>query len=124
MWELSKTFSFEAAHTLGRKIDAEGSMRIHGHSYRAEVTVRGEADPSTGMVVDLGALERAISNARDGLDHHFLDEVEGLGPPTIENLSAWIWRKVAATTSGVERVTVYRDSQGDACTYRAMEENR
>jgi 6-pyruvoyl-tetrahydropterin synthase len=41
MFELSKQFWFDAAHTLNRSIDAESSRRIHGHSYRAEVTVRG-----------------------------------------------------------------------------------
>jgi 6-pyruvoyltetrahydropterin/6-carboxytetrahydropterin synthase len=43
MFELSKQFRFDAAHTLERSIDTESSRRIHGHSYRAEVTVRGKA---------------------------------------------------------------------------------
>ena len=77
MFELSKQFRFEAAHTLERAIDAEGSRRIHGHSYRAEVVIRGKADPNTGMVVDLGLFERALEVARLGLDHHFLDDVPG-----------------------------------------------
>ena len=51
MHELSKEFRFDAAHTLHRDIDAEGSRRIHGHSYRAEVTVRGRPDPATGMLI-------------------------------------------------------------------------
>jgi 6-pyruvoyltetrahydropterin/6-carboxytetrahydropterin synthase len=118
MWELSKTFRFEAAHTLDRKLNSEASRRIHGHSYRAEVTVLGDVDPVTGMVLDLGALETALSVVRDGLDHRFLDEVSDLGPPTIENLSAWIWTRLQPVAPGLTRVTVYRDSQGDACTYR------
>jgi 6-pyruvoyltetrahydropterin/6-carboxytetrahydropterin synthase len=117
MFELSKQFRFEAAHTLQRAIDPELSRRIHGHSYRAEVTVRGRADPATGMVVDLSLLEQALEEARDGLDHGFLDEMPGLGPPTMENLSAWIWCKIASSCAGLWRVTVYRDSIGEACTY-------
>src|SRR3546814_20663302 len=50
MFELSKQFRFEAAHTLHRKIDAEPTRRIHGPSYRAEVTIRGSADPYNGQV--------------------------------------------------------------------------
>jgi 6-pyruvoyltetrahydropterin/6-carboxytetrahydropterin synthase len=115
--ELSKQFRFEAAHTLARSIDVEPSRRIHGHSYRAEVTVRGAADRETGMVVDLGLFSRALAEARDGLDHRFLDEVADLGPATLENLSGWIWRKVEAVCPGLHRVTVYRDSEGDACSY-------
>jgi 6-pyruvoyltetrahydropterin/6-carboxytetrahydropterin synthase len=117
MFELSKQFRFEAAHTLCRAIDAEPSRRIHGHSYRAEVTVRGDVNPETGMVVDLGQLDRALTDARDGLDHRFLDEIAGLGPATMENLSAWIWRRVAPVCPGLSQVTVYRDSSGDTCRY-------
>ena len=124
MFELSKQFRFEAAHTLERAVDAEGSRRIHGHSYRAEVVVRGDADPKTGMVRDLGLFERALETARLGLDHHFLDDVPGLGPATMENLSVWIWRKVSGTCGSLARVTVYRDSTGDACSYFGATEDR
>lgn len=118
MFELAKQFRFEAAHTLpGRVVDAEPSRRIHGHSYRAEVVVRGEPDPATGMIVDLGMFERALGAARDGLDHRFLDEVAGLGRPTMENLAAWIWRTLLPMCPGLARVAVHRDSNGESCTY-------
>ena len=118
MFELAKQFRFEAAHTLpGRAVDAEPSRRIHGHSYRAEVVVRGTLDPATGMVVDLGLLERALEGARDGLDHRFLDEVTGLGPATMENLTVWIWRAVCPACPNLARVIVHRDSNGESCTY-------
>jgi 6-pyruvoyltetrahydropterin/6-carboxytetrahydropterin synthase len=118
MFEVSKQFRFEAAHTLRRAEDdnALTSSRIHGHSYRAEVVVRGEADPQTGMVIDFAALERAIDAARLGLDHHYLNDVSGLGPATMENLSIWIWRKLAGC-AGLVRVSVYRDSTGETCSY-------
>jgi 6-pyruvoyltetrahydropterin/6-carboxytetrahydropterin synthase len=116
MFELSKQFSFEAAHTLRRTVDAAPSRRIHGHSYRAEVTIRGERD-ANGMVLDLALFSRAIDVARDNLDHHFLDEVPNLGPATIENLSAWIWHIVEPACPGLARVAVWRESSGDRCTY-------
>ena len=118
MFELAKQFRFEAAHTLpGRVLDMEPSRRIHGHSYRAEVVVRGAADPETGMVVDLGVFERALGVARDGLDHRFLDEVPDLGRPTMENLTVWIWRTLSPACPGLVRVAVHRDSSGESCTY-------
>jgi 6-pyruvoyltetrahydropterin/6-carboxytetrahydropterin synthase len=117
MHELGKQFRFDAAHSLERAIDAESSRRVHGHSYRAEVVVRGEPDPATGMILDLGLFERALQAARDGLDHHLLDEVEGLGPPTMENLAAWVWRTVKPACPGLCRVVIHRDSSGDTCTY-------
>lgn len=117
MFELSKQFRFDAAHTLDRVIDTESSRRIHGHSYRAEVTVRGRPDPVTGMVVDLGLLERTMSDARDALDHRFLDEISDLGPATMENLSRWIWDRLSADVNNLFKVSVYRDSSGEACSY-------
>jgi len=114
--ELAKQFRFEAAHTLERRIDRAGSRRIHGHSYRAEIVLRGAPDPATGMLQDLGLLERQIETVRARLDHHLLDEIEDLGPATLEHLAAWIWRHLASLLPALHRVTVYRDSTGDACS--------
>lgn len=116
IYELSKEFRFDAAHTLSRKVDVEPSLRIHGHSYRAEVVLRGQPDPSTGMLMDLGLFERSLQDARDGLDHRFLDEINDLGPATMENLAAWIWRKVKPECPNLWRVTVRRDSDAGACS--------
>lgn len=117
MFELSKQFRFDAAHTLDRAIETASSRRIHGHSYRAEVTVRGRADPVTGMVADLGLLERMVAEARDALDHRFLDEIDDLGPATMENLSLWIWGRLSPVVTGLFRVSIYRDSSGETCSY-------
>lgn len=117
MFELSKQFRFDAAHTLNRSINSESSRRIHGHSYRAEVTVRGRPDAVTGMVVDLGVLERTMGDARDALDHRFLDDINDLGPATMENLSRWIWNRLSSEVSNLFKVSVYRDSSGEACSY-------
>ena len=117
MFELSKQFRFDAAHTLNRSINTESSRRIHGHSYRAKVTVRGRPDPDTGMVVDLGVLERTMGDARDALDHRFLDEINDLGPATMENLSRWIWDRLSPEVGNLFKISVYRDSSGEACSY-------
>jgi len=121
MFELSKEFRFDAAHTLERVIETESSRRIHGHSYRAEVVLRGRPDPVSGMIMDLGLFQQALEGARDGLDHRFLDEINDLGPATMENLSVWIWRKVEPLCPNLWRVTVRRDSDGGACSYFGRE---
>ncbi len=113
--ELSQRFYFEAAHTLERSIDAEGSRRIHGHSYHAEVTLLGQPDPVSGMVVDLAYLRREIERLRDRLDHRFLDEVAGLGPATLENLCAFIRTDLEAVFPQLCAVSVERQASGDRC---------
>lgn len=118
-YEISQKFFFDAAHTLSRQVEADSSLRIHGHTYRAQVTLSGQVDPQTGMVVDLGLLRLAIDQLRPQLDHRLLDEVAGLGTATLENLCAFIWRNLAAVFAGLVEVRVWRDSVGDACTLRA-----
>ncbi len=115
--ELSQRFYFESAHTLRRKVEAEGSRRIHGHTYHAEVFVRGEVDPATGMLVDLAHLRAAINQVRERLDHHFLDEVPGLGIPTLENLCHYIYRELQPQVPALHAVTVERPASGDKCRY-------
>jgi 6-pyruvoyltetrahydropterin/6-carboxytetrahydropterin synthase len=116
MWELSKAFRFEAAHTLSGTSLGTASEEIHGHSYRAEIVIRGVPDPTTGMLTDLGLLEARISKVRSELDHRFLNGVEGLGPPTLENLARFIWNQLA-DAGPIVRVSVFRDSCGESCAY-------
>ena len=117
MFELSKQFRFDAAHTLECEAHTEANRRIHGHSYRAEVTVRGVPDAKSGMLIDLGVFERALDDTRHTLDHRMLNDIEGLGPPTLENISAWIWRRLTPVIKDLTKVAVYRDGSGDACIY-------
>ncbi len=122
IYELSQQFFFEAAHTLDREIDTASSRRIHGHTYHAEVSVRGPRNTHTGMVVDLGLLRREIDRIRSVLDHAFLDEVEGLGEPTLENLSGFIANQFVNFDPPISSVRVWREASGDSCrlTLRAV----
>jgi 6-pyruvoyltetrahydropterin/6-carboxytetrahydropterin synthase len=116
--ELSQRFFFEAAHTLHRSVETEGSVRIHGHTYEAEVAVRGTPGIESGMIIDLGYLRGEIARIRDMLDHRFLDEVQGLGPATLENLCAFIRARMEDTVPGLCAVMVERRVTGDKCVLR------
>lgn len=118
MFELSQRFFFDAAHTLHRDVEAEGSRRIHGHTYHAEISVAGTPDGKTGMIADLGILQQAIAALRPRLDHHLLDEVPGMGPPTLENLCLFLWRELAPIVPGLSCVIVERKAGGNRCVYR------
>ncbi len=113
---VSQRFFFDAAHTLKRDIEAEGSRRIHGHTYWAEVCFTGPRDPITGMVIDLGFVRQALQDVRERLDHHMLDEVPNLGAPTLENLCLFIAQALPDLHQQLTRVRVWRDAIGDACT--------
>lgn len=113
-YEVSQRFFFDAAHTLDRSMDAQSSARVHGHTYWAEVAVVGRPEAS-GMVIDLGELRVALGVLREKLDHRLLDEVSGLGKPTLENLCRFIAEHGQAAGFAVSRVSVWREGIGDRC---------
>ncbi len=86
-------FKFDAAHQLTRLPDTHKCCRLHGHSYVAELELRGELD-EYGFVVDYDDLAKAWQFIHDRIDHRFLNDVPGLGCPTTELLSLWILREL------------------------------
>lgn len=111
--ELVKDFRFEAAHWLPNVPEGHKCRRMHGHSFRGEVAVRGEVDPVTGWIIDFADLKRAIDPVVSLLDHYLLNEIEGLRNPTSELLAGWIWNKLAGNVPGLYRVTIE-----ETCTTR------
>lgn len=115
MIEISKEFGFDAAHYLGNS--APENRRLHGHSFYAEVTLRGEANPATGFLRDFGEVDAALTAIRDMLDHRLLNEIEGLATPTLENLAKFIFLRAKAKLPEVVRVKLRRPSYGQSCVY-------
>lgn len=117
MTEISYEFWFDAAHQFLHKPLGHKYRGLHGHSFRAEVTVRGTPDPQTGFVVDFADLEAAGERLRDLLDHRFLNEIDGLGNPSLENIAHFIWEQLKLQFHGLVRVSIRRDSHRQSCTY-------
>ena len=115
--ELTYRFGFDAAHYFEHFASGHPNRALHGHSFQVEVAVRGEPDPRTGFVVDFADLEAACGELRQALDHRLLNDLEGLGNPSLENLCRWIWQRLAPRFGSLSRVTVRRDSAGQACAY-------
>jgi 6-pyruvoyltetrahydropterin/6-carboxytetrahydropterin synthase len=116
--EIVKEFAFDAAHFLPTAAEGHPYRRMHGHSFRAEVALIGEPEPASGWLVDFAVIEGALAALRDRLDHRVLNDIAGLGVPTLENLAAWIYDDLDARLPGLARVTVRRQSCGESCTYR------
>jgi len=113
-----KEFHFEAAHFLPSAPPGHPNARVHGHSFRVRVTVDGEPDPETGLVLHLEDLESALENARDALDHRLLNEVEGLAAPTLERVAVWLWDRLHNRLPGLAEIEIARDSCHEGCIYR------
>lgn len=81
-----------------RLFGQEANPNGHGHNYVLEVTVEGEPDPVTGMVVDLKHLKDVLEEHVVGpMDHRFLNyEVSPFERvvPTAPNVAREIWRRL------------------------------
>ena len=105
MIRVTRKVEFSAAHFYHNPdFSPEENRRIfgkcnnphgHGHNYVVEVTVAGEPDPATGMVLDLMELKEILQReVVDRMDHRHLNyEVPELAGkvPTCENITALIW---------------------------------
>lgn len=114
--KLTQSFFFDAAHTLNRAVnvyDHLKSKNIHGHTYYASISIKGEPDEN-GMVKDFEHLKLAAETIRYNLDHEFLDKIPELGQPTLENLCLFIAKKLK--NIDICEVTVGRKALGDQCT--------
>ena len=115
-----KDFRFEAAHFLPRETGSDNA-RIHGHSFRARVTIDGRVNPETGYVYHFEELTRAVTEARAVLDHRLLNEVDGLDTPTLERIAVWLWNRLQNRVPGLTEIEVARDSCEEGCIYRGPE---
>lgn len=101
--QVTRTFSFEAAHKLEWH---RGACRnLHGHSYRLEVSVEGELD-ANGIVVDFGDLAQVVRReVVERFDHTYLNDA--MANPTAELLAHWIWQLLLDAGANVSRLRLW-----------------
>lgn len=116
--EIYKEFVFSAAHALAGMPEGHLYGRLHGHTFQCRISLEGAIDGGRGWITDFAEIEAAISPAREKLDHRNLNDVEGLGPPTLENLARWLWRELKPGLPGLAAVTLRREGNGEGCVYR------
>lgn len=91
--ELSSEFTYESAHQLPHVPPGHKCGRMHGHSYRLTVTVRGPIQDD-GFVIDFADVKTAATPLIQQLDHHTLNDIDGLENPTVERLLVWLWDRL------------------------------
>ncbi len=112
-----KEFTFEGAHFLPSAPEGHPNGRIHGHSFRVRVSVDGEPDPETGLLVHFDDMKAALEDARGTLDHNFLNDIAGLENPTLELISRWLWDRLHNRVQGLAEIAISRDTCGEGCVY-------
>ncbi|MCB9898785.1 MAG: 6-carboxytetrahydropterin synthase [Planctomycetes bacterium] len=124
MFELSRRLEFSAAHRLwcDRLSDDENRRlygpcaNLHGHNYVLDVTVRGDVDPVTGMVMDLNVIAQVLDEVLfRAIDHRNLEsDVPWLAGKvtTAENVVAAMWEQLRPHLGpGLHRMRLYESPQ-------------
>ena len=114
--ELFKEFTFEAAHLLPNVPKNHKCRRLHGHSFRVEVHVKGSVEADAGWIMDFAELKKVFQPIHDQLDHQYLNNVEGLSNPTSENLAMWIWARLKPNLPLLSKIVV-RETCNSGCIY-------
>ena len=95
MYEIYVAASFEAAHRLVGNFGP--ATRLHGHTYRLEVVVRGERLRDDGTLYDIGLLRPAVEDLASSLHYRDLGEVPDLAGvnTTAESVARYCWERLA-----------------------------
>jgi 6-pyruvoyl tetrahydropterin synthase/QueD family protein len=113
--EIFKEFSFEAAHRLPHVPEGHKCGQLHGHSFRVALHVAGPVEPESGWLMDFAELKERFAPLHDRLDHHYLNEIDGLENPTSENIARWIWDQLKPALPQLSQVVVQ-----ETCTSGAI----
>lgn len=114
--EIFKEFTFEAAHSLPET--DENNENMHGHSFKVQVYIKGEIDIKKGWITDFASFNKSLKEVKGDLDHKYLNKIEGLQKPTLENLCSWIWDRLINDLPNLNKVVVKRESLGEGCELR------
>lgn len=114
--DIFKTFRLEAAHRLPNVPAGHKCARLHGHSFAVELQVSGPLGEDSGWVMDFAELKQAFQPLYERLDHHYLNDIEGLENPTSERLAVWIWERLKPALPRLSAVTVH-ETCTSGCRY-------
>jgi 6-pyruvoyltetrahydropterin/6-carboxytetrahydropterin synthase len=114
---LTKEFRFEAAHTLPSLPEDHKCRRMHGHSFKVEISIEGTVDEEIGWVYDHKLITNAMAPLLEELDHGYLNDIEGLESPTIERMAGWFWKKLAPQLPGLAEIVIF-ETPTARCSFR------
>ena len=115
--DIFRIFHLQCSRRLPALPESHPCSRLHGHSFRVELTLSGDIDPTLGWVLDFADIETAWQPIHAALDHRCLNDVPGLDNPTSENLARWIWNQLKPALPALSEVWVH-ETCTSGCRYR------
>lgn len=114
---LSREFDFGAAQALEIFPEGHKCRRLHGHTFTVQISVTGEVNPETGLLYDHAEIARETKPLIEQIDHTYLNEIEGLSNPTVENVCKWFWDRLEDKLPGLSEIRIYETPRA-WCSYK------
>ena len=118
IFEITKQFTFEAAHYFPNMPEGHIYKKIHGHSFVVEVTFSGKKNKDNQWVTDFDELSKSLNEIKKKLDHKCINDIKEIGLPSLENISSWIAKQLQKKYSNVLSIKLSRPSCGEYCLYK------
>ncbi len=115
--QIYKQFNIDASQLLPNVPEGNKCARIHGHSFQVSIYVEGPVGDKSGWVMDFSDIKTAFAPIYKQLDHHYLNDIEGLENPTSENMAKWIWQKLKPELPLLSAVKI-KETCTSGCIYR------
>ena len=114
--DLFRIYYLQCARRLPALPDSHPCSRVHGHSFKVKIVLRGALDPVHAWVADFSVIDAAWQRIHDQLDHRYLNDIVGLENPTSEQLAIWLWQALHALLPQLFALTVM-EGQDMGCIY-------
>ena len=114
--DLFRIYYLQCARRLPGLPDSHPCARLHGHSFKIKITLRGELDPKLGWVMDFDAIDAVWQRIHAQLDHRYLNDIAGLTNPTSEYLAVWLWQALHTDLPALRTISVM-ESHDKGCVY-------
>ena len=118
IFEITKQFTFEAAHYFPNMPEGHIYKKIHGHSFVVEVTFSGKKNKDNQWVTDFDELSKSLNEIKKKLDHKCINDIKEIGIPSLENIYSWIGKQLQKKYSNLCSIKLSRPSCGEYCLYK------
>ncbi len=113
-YRIWKEQRFESALRLRQAPSTDPRRRLHGHSYLIRLHLTAPLDEVIGWTVDYGDVKALFQPVYEQLDHHRLDELEGLADANPGDVSRWIRDHLQPRLPPLDRIDLYQTPGGGA----------
>jgi len=107
LYRIWKEFRLESALRLVRAPEGDQRRRLHGHSYLVRLHLTSPLDAIMGWTIDYGDVKELFKPVYQQLDHHCLNDLEGLADADMASMLSWLRNTMNERIPQIDRIDLY-----------------